>query len=355
MSLNCQSLNFPEPDCSSERTAAFEPLSSILPLPFAAEVPAQSFILGLDLSMRHAGARRVYLRVESVGAHDAPCVWVAGGISADRHAAAHALDPRAGWWNDVIGRERSIDPRRWRVLACDWIGAEGDIDAPIDTVDQADAIALALDALGIAQLHAFVGASYGGMVALQFAARHPTRVSRLAVLSAADRPHPFASAFRALQRQIVTLGQLQCSETLGLSLARQLAMLSYRTPQEFGARFDAAPTLDGDRARCAAEDYLAHCGSRYVAKWSATAFLRLSESIDLHAVDPASVQVPCALFSVEQDWLAPPEQIDALSGALPRALGVTRIASEFGHDAFLKETTRVGEFLRDVLDVEIKP
>ncbi|MCB1553389.1 MAG: homoserine O-succinyltransferase [Xanthomonadales bacterium] len=303
--------------------------------------------------MRHAGARRVFLRVESVGVPDAPCIWVAGGISADRHATAHALDPRPGWWNELIGVDCAVDPRQWRVLACDWVGSEGDIDAPIDTADQADAIALALDALGISSLHAFIGASYGGMVALQFAARHPLRVDRIGVLSAADRPHPFASAFRALQRQVVTLGQLQCSETLGLSLARQLAMLSYRTPEEFGSRFDAAPTLSGDRARCAAEDYLSHCGNRYVAKWSATAFLRLSESIDLHQLDPTSVHVPCALFSVSQDWLAPPEQIDSLSDRLPKSLGVTRLDSAFGHDAFLKERDEVGSFLRSVIDAEV--
>ena len=33
----------------------------------------------------------------------------------------------------------------------------------------------------------------------------------------------------------MALGQLQCADAQGLSLARQFAMLSYRTPEEFDA------------------------------------------------------------------------------------------------------------------------
>jgi homoserine O-acetyltransferase/O-succinyltransferase len=310
---------------------------------------AQRFLFVVELPMRHAGMRRLQLQVESVGPVGAPAVWVAGGISANRHVLANALDGFDGWWQDAVGAGRGLDPYRQRLLSFDWVGADGSLDAPIDTADQADAIALALDALGIDTLHGFVGASYGGMVALQFAARHPARVERLVVLSAAHRPHPYASAFRALQRQIVALGQLQDADELGLSLARQLAMLSYRTPQEFAQRFAAAPQLEGGRARCAAEDYLQVCGQRYVARWNTTAFLRLSESIDLHAVDPSHITVPTTLFAVEQDWLAPPSEIAALAGALAAPSQLTTVPSLYGHDAFLKETAAVDAVLRSTL------
>lgn len=332
-------------DCSTAPLAEFES-AYVAP---AQDIPAHRFILAIDLAMRHAGARRVYLRVEAVGPAVAPAIWVAGGISAHQHLASNALDGSEGWWQEAVGSGRALDPTRFRLFACDWLGAEGDIDAPIDAADQADAIAAALDALGIARLHAFVGASYGGMVGLQFAARHRQRVERLVVLSAAHRPHPYASAFRALQRQVVALGQLQCADELGLSLARQLAMLSYRTPQEFAERFAAPVQLERDRARCAAEDYLQHCGQRYVARWNPTAFLRLSESIDLHALDPASVRVPTHLFAVEQDWLAPVDEIEQLAAGIAAPVRLQRIASRFGHDAFLKENTQVDAFLRTAL------
>lgn len=96
-----------------------------------------------------------------------------------------------------------------------------------------------LDALGIGRLHGFVGYSYGALVGLQFAIRHEARVGTLVAVSGAHRAHPYAAAWRALQRRAVALGQLQCAEQHGLALARQFAMLSYRTPEEFSERFDA--------------------------------------------------------------------------------------------------------------------
>src|SRR3546814_8077058 len=85
------------------------------------------------------------------------------------------------------------------------MGDDGTLDALIDPADQADAVAGLLDALDIDALHAFVGYSYGALVGLQLAARHPGRVHRLVAVSGAHRPHPYAAAWRALQRKAVEL------------------------------------------------------------------------------------------------------------------------------------------------------
>jgi homoserine O-acetyltransferase/O-succinyltransferase len=305
--------------------------------------------IAFELPLRYAGRRRLTLECEWQGARDAPVVWVAGGISAHRHLASSALDGEAGWWENVVGAGRGLDPRRLRLLSADWIGADGRIDAPIDTADQADAIAATLDALGIERLHAFVGASYGAMVGLAFASRHGDRLGRLVALSGADRPNPYASAFRSLQRQVVALGQLQCDDRHGLALARQLAMLSYRTPQEFAERFTDPVVLDGNRARGPAEDYLAACGTRYAARWSPVAFSRLSESIDLHCIDAAAVRVPTTLLAVAQDWLVPPADIERLAAGIAAPVRLQRLDSRYGHDAFLKETAAVNDLLADAL------
>ncbi len=187
--------------------------------------------VGVRLAMRHAGEREVKLRYELVGVADAPVVLVLGGISAHRHLAANAVFGEKGWLEGLVGAGRALDPQRRRLLCFDFIGADGELNAPIDTADQADAIAALLDALNIECLHGFVGYSYGALVGLQLAIRHPQRLHKLVAVSGAHRPHPYASAWRALQRRAVALGQLQCAETHGLALARQFAMLSYRTPE----------------------------------------------------------------------------------------------------------------------------
>ena len=113
-----------------------------------------------------------------------------------------------------------------------------------------------LDHLGIEKLAAIVGASYGGMVALAFGERYPQRVERLIVISAADQPHPMATAWRSVQRNIARLGSRQRLPTQALELARALAMSTYRSPEEFAARFRAAPRMDDGRPVFPVEEYL---------------------------------------------------------------------------------------------------
>ena len=309
----------------------------------------------VELAMRHAGTRAVTLRYELQGPVGAPVVFVAGGISAHRHLAASEVFAESGWLNDLVGAERALDPSQRQLLAFDFIGADGRLDAPIDTADQADAIAKLLSALGIARLEAFVGYSYGALVGLQLAIRHPARLRKLVAVSGAHRPHPYASAWRALQRKAVALGQLQCADDQGLSLARQFAMLSYRTPEEFGERFDAPPVLENGHVRVAAEDYLEAAGAKFVSRIAATGWLRLSESIDLHAIDPAAVRVPTLVVAVEGDRLVPLSDAVALVEGLGPGSRLRVLRSPYGHDAFLKETARIDAVLRAELDPRPRP
>lgn len=335
---SCESLPT-EPDCRGPTPASA--------LPFGGRETFE-----FDLELKYAGTRSVRLAIEWSGDLALPAVWVAGGISAHRHVCANRADPAPGWWQELIDAENVLNPDRHCLIACDWLGSDGALDMPLSTDDQADAVARALDRLGIPRLAAFVGASYGGMVGQAFAVRHPHRLERLVCLSAGSRPHPFASAFRALQRQIVIFGQQHAVAQPGLSLARQFAMLSYRSPQEFAQRFNAEPRLNGDRVRCSAETYLESCGARYSERWSATAFLRLSESIDLHAIDPARIRVPTHLLAVDGDWLAPPEDLEVFGHAIGAPTHVECIESLYGHDAFLKETARVAALIARAFEAQ---
>lgn len=333
-----------------EAAVAIPDIPSTLPVQGTAmSVPAARGELQVDLEMRHAGRRRVTLVWESQGPVDAPVVLVAGGISAHRHVAASAAFPERGWLDGLVGADRALDPARRRILAFDFVGADGRLDAPIDTADQADAAAALLAGLGIGRVDTFVGYSYGALVGLQFAARHARKLGRLVAVSGAHRAHPYAAAWRALQRRAVGLGELQCSDAQGLGLARQFAMLSYRTPEEFAERFEAPPEIINGRVRVAAEDYLDAAGARFVSRTSVTAWLRLSESIDLHRVDPAAIRVPTTVVAVEGDWLAPLADSVALVECLgsPGRLRVLR--SAYGHDAFLKEHGKVDAILRAAL------
>uniref|UniRef100_A0A8J7VSQ9 Homoserine O-succinyltransferase n=1 Tax=Coralloluteibacterium stylophorae TaxID=1776034 RepID=A0A8J7VSQ9_9GAMM len=332
------------PFAESLRESLFDDADAPTALPAAQRIEFDHI-----LHLRHAGETRCRLRAELVGAEGAPLVAVLGGISADRHLAANGACAAPGWWEAQVGEGRPVDTARLRVLSFDWLGADGGLDVPIDTADQADALLAVLDHLAIPRIEVLVGASYGAMVGLQFAARFPERIGELVALSGAHRPHPYASAWRAIQRKIVALGQLQCADAQGVALARQLAMLSYRAPEEFADRFAAEATVENGRVRVAAEDYLDSCGQRYAQKWQATAFLRLSESIDLHRVEASAIRIPLSLLAVEGDRLAPPEEIYALAEGCAADCRVRVLRSKYGHDAFLKEVDAIGEVLADAL------
>jgi homoserine O-acetyltransferase len=307
--------------------------------------------LALRLPLRHEGDVEVTLRYELIGV--GPRLLIAGGgISAGRHVIASKEFPEAGWWQS---QAPSFDIEAHRLLAIDWVGADGALDLPIDAADQADAIAALLDHLQIDRAEAFIGASYGGMVALQFAARHAQRCGAILVISAAADSHPFSSACRSLQRRALALAEATGDAGPGIALARAMAMLTYRTPAEFSERFREPARIENGRVRIGADDYLDHHGKRHVEHMSATAYRRLSESIDLHRIDPAEIRVPTTFAAVGSDALVPSEDMEALAAAIPGAR-FRLIHSLFGHDAFLKEESQVAAIITEFLQsLETKP
>jgi homoserine O-acetyltransferase len=300
--------------------------------------------LEMALPLRHGGVADLTLRYELIGTGDRLLI-VGGGISAGRHAIATVGYPEPGWWQSQAA---AFDLGRYRLLAIDWIGADGATDLPIDAADQADAIAALLRHLEIGSADAFIGASYGGMVALQFAARHAKLCRAILVISASAAAHPFASALRSLQRRALSLGEAAGDPAAGIALARAMAMLTYRTPEEFEERFTDAPRVENGRVRVAADSYLDHHGRRHVERMSAIAYRRLSASIDLHRVDPAEISASATLVAVDRDALVPAKDVEALASAIPGAR-FHQLHSKFGHDAFLKEDAQIAAIITQFL------
>ncbi len=288
---------------------------------------------------------------ELTGPPNAPVIVVLGGISASRHVTSTAIDPHDGWWQSQVCPGGAIDTRSHRVLGLDWIApAHG----PITTFDQANAIVAVLDRIGVDRAAAIVGASYGGMVALAFGAAHPSRTDRLVVVSGAHESHPMATAHRVIQRRIIRLGLAAGTPSDGVALARALGVTTYRTAAEFAARFEVAPEENTEGYRFPVERYLDHGATRFAATWSAERYLALSESLDLHRVDPAKVRVPTALLGVCEDTLTPPWQLRELCSRLGAPCHLEEISSIYGHDAFLKEMDSVGAFLSRSLAGEVR-
>jgi homoserine O-acetyltransferase len=284
---------------------------------------------------------------EMVGAAGAPVVAVLGGISGHRHVGSHAYDPRPGWWENQSGQDHAFDPRRLRTLAIDWVHAPGMAVTP---ADQASALVAVLDVLGVHRLDAVVGASYGGMVALALAARHPGRLNSAMIIGAAHESHPMAEAVRGVQRKIVEMGLRTGEPYEAMVLARSLAMTTYRSDIDYRNRFSGPPTIEGGKARFPIEDYLEYNGRKFADRVSPEAFLCLCQSLDIHRIDPAEVGVPVTLVSIDTDSIAPPWQVQQLNEGLKVDSEVIHVGSPNGHDAFLTEAETFGRILSDYLE-----
>ncbi len=290
------------------------------------------------------------LRLRFHGPEGAPLVGVLGGISADRRVAAISgtRSDDAGWWPDMARPGGPIDTQRFCVVSMDY--APGAPEAPLSltTADHAALFAAALEAAGVACLHALIGASFGGCVALAFAAAYPDRVERLCVISAAHRPHPMATAMRGVQRRILDFAERCDAREEGVALARQLAMISYRSAPEFAERFSPGLPADGDSSDVCG--YLKARGAAFAGAMDAARYRTLSESLDRHAVDPAAITTPTLLIGTDTDQLAPIADMQALREGLTGPARLETLSCLWGHDSFLKDPIGFGAPLKALLE-----
>jgi 3-oxoadipate enol-lactonase len=106
----------------------------------------------------------------------------------------------------------------FRVIRCDLRGF-GDTPLPPERFSNADDVAELLDHLGVGRA-ALVGSSFGGRVALEVAARHPDRVSRLVLLCPAYGgldPTPTAEAFDQREDALAEAGDIDGLVELNVS------------------------------------------------------------------------------------------------------------------------------------------
>lgn len=278
------------------------------------------------VSARNAG------RLEIVGREGAPVVVVLGGISASSHVTASPENPLPGWWQDFVGEGRPVDTRAYRIASIDY-GFSGET-GPASASDQADDLARALDLEGISEVHAVIGASFGGTVALAFGAQEPERARRLIVYGAGHESAPAATAWRTLQRQIVELGIRANRGREALVLARGLALTTYSTREQHTRRFGTAEP--GARFEAIA-GYLNEEGERFASSVLPERFVEISRSIDLDRVDARRITAPTTLIGVEEDVLVPPCLLRHLAELIGPNCVLEIVSSPYGHDAFLED------------------
>lgn len=350
-----------------------------------------------DIATEHgATIRGAVLAYESWGTLDATAsnaILISHALTGDSHVVGEAGPGHAtsGWWSGVVGPGMPLDTDRFCVIAPNMLGgcqgstgpatpgADGrELGSafPLVTVrDQVEAQRRLADALGIERWHAVVGGSMGGMHVLEWSIAHPGRVARAGVLAAPAVTTADQIAANTLQLEAVRadpnwLGGDYYDQPAGhgphrgLALARRMALLGYRSPDELNRRFDRGWQSGVDPAvggRFQVESYLDVHGNRFTRRFDAGSYVRLVLAMSHHDVGRGRGGVEAALERVEaetlvvgidSDRLFPVDDQRRITAALPTSISGTEpvvLASEFGHDGFLIETRTVGSLLADLV------
>jgi homoserine O-acetyltransferase len=317
-------------------------------------------------------------------------ILVLHALTGDSHAAGPAGPGHGstGWWDGLIGPGRAIDTNRHFVVCPNVLGGcQGTTGPsthgpdgtyygsqfPVITIrDQVAVEAGLADRLGIGEWDGVIGGSMGGMRVLEWCVSYPERVRRAVVLAVGATATATQIALCSLQiraiRQDPAYARGDYYETGtrpvdGLTLARGIGHLSYRTAQELEERFGRRAQAEEDPfkgGRYAVESYLQHHGDKLAARFDPNSYIVLSEAMNHHdvgrrrgGIGPAleRVRADVTVAGIASDRLYPLELQQELCDQLPGDRPLVVVNSSFGHDGFLLETEQIGAIVGEALRV----
>ncbi len=267
---------------------------------------------------------------------------------------AHALTGTSAvheWWPALFGAGRALDPAS-RYIVCSNVlggcaGSSGPQelgDSPLTLRDMVAVQRELLKVLGVKRV-TVVGGSMGGMQVYEWLRSYPDLVARAVVIGAPARHSPWATGLNVVARNAVRLAP----GGEGLKVARQIALLSYRSPQSL------AQTQAGESRQRPGEtaiaSYLDHQGEKLRARFCERSYCALTEAMDAFALSDAelgAIAPPVLVVGISSDVLYPASEVRAHAALLPNA-EYWELDSPHGHDAFLMDARaldeRVGRFL----------
>ncbi len=343
-------------------------------------------LLGYDL---------VYETYGTLNAEASNAVLVCHALSGSHHIAGYHSpeDTKPGWWEQHVGPGKSIDSRRFFIVACNNLGscfgstgpatsnpATGrpyGPDFPMVTVrDWVESQARLADRLGIRRFAAVIGGSLGGMQALQWAIDYPERVQHAVIIAAAPKLTAQNIAFNEVARQAILTdpdfheGRFYDHGTeprRGLRLARMLGHITYLSDdimrEKFGRDLRGGQLNFDYQVAFEIESYLRHQADSFVGRFDANTYLLMTKALDYF--DPAGesggnlaqalrgIKADTLVLSFTSDWrFAPARSREIVKALHDNDLNVSyaEITASHGHDAFLMRIPRYVDILTAYMD-----
>ena len=267
--------------------------------------------LRLESGAQLVGFEIAYVTYGQLNEARSNAVLVCHAFTGDQYVASpHPITGKPGWWTQMIGPGKPLDPSRYFIICTNVIGgcmgstgpssinpATGEpwgLTFPVITIgDMVRAQTMLMDQMGIASLFAVVGGSMGGMQALQWATEYPDRVFSAICIASAPRHTAQNIAFNEVGRQAIMAdpdwrggdyARLGTRPEKGLAVARMAAHITYLSEaalqRKFGREFKKDGVSWGFDADFQIESYLRQQGASFIARFDANSYLYITRALD---------------------------------------------------------------------------
>ncbi len=323
-------------------------------------------------------------------------IVVCHALTGSHHCAGtYEGDRKDGWWDALIGAEKTIDTNRYFVICVNVLGScfgstgpmslKSNLNEPyrlkfpvITISDMVKSQKNLFDRLGIKKVEAIIGGSMGGMQALCFAIEHPEFSKNHIILAATYATRAWTIAFNKVAREALIQDplfkngnynpkEIKESGLSGLATGRMCGHISYLSPSsmdsKFGREYVKTDGLYELFGQYQIERYLDYNGKSFVQWFDPLSFLYITKAINIFdstrnydsledSLDNITSNI--TLISFSSDLLFLPSEMKTISDTLSK-IGKSylckyiEIDSDYGHDAFLVEYDKFATFIKDEL------
>lgn len=262
-----------------------------------------------------------------------------------------------GWWNDLIGESKTIDTLRYTILAFNvpGNGYDGFLVENYQDFNARDVAQLfnqGIKALQIAQLFVIIGGSVGGGIAWEMAALEPKITQHLVPIATDWKSTDWLIANCFLQEQILA------NSSKPIEDARIHAMLCYRTPASFSAKFQRTTNEELDVFNI--ESWLAHHGTKLQKRFQLSAYKMMNQLLktiditrgrDSFVAIASKIEANIHIIGIDSDLFFTANENRATYEELKKYkqnVSYQEIVSIHGHDAFLIEYNQLHNLLATI-------
>jgi|SRR6218665_3914333 len=292
----------------------------------------------------------------------APIVLVNHALTGNSNVAGEK-----GWWNALIGKNKTINTNDFTVIAFNipGNGFDGEYENLIHNYKDFTAKDIAsifwkgLEYLKINQLFAVIGGSLGGGIAWEMAALQPTKIENLIPVATDWKATDWVIANVLVQDQILNNSDDPITD------ARIHAMLLYRTPQSLGRKFKREKSTAQENFQI--ETWLFHHGLKLQNRFRLASYKLMNHLLktiditknrqDFKAV-ANTIQADIHIVAVDTDlFFIPSENRETFEELKQIKSNVFyhEIKSIHGHDAFLIEYEQLAQIIKPIFHTQKQP